>query len=194
MSESNHFLQLSETIKKSPILFLSVSGVSIVFQCEVLALHENNIVLKNTIPYEYINAVKKSEAFDLQLGSFRLQATSIQSNGKDIIFPFSDISSIENSRKSSRFTFSPQENVACEIVNPYDKKTILRKQLLDMSSSGLSLITFYESDLFTKDLQLTLTILIEGRLYSRRQGFVVYSRVICDTKGQLKKHIGIKTA
>ncbi len=194
MNDSNNFLQLSEAIKKSPILFLSVSGVSIVFQCEVITLHENSIVLKNSIPYEYINAVKKSELFDLQLGSLRLQSTSIQSNGKDIIFPFNDISSIEDTRKSSRFTFSPQENVACELVNPYDKKTILRKQLLDMSSSGLSLITFYESNLFTKDLKLNLTILIEGRLYSKRVGTVVYSRIICDTKGRLKKHIGIKTA
>ncbi len=194
MNDSNNFLQLSEAIKKSPVLFLSVSGVSIVFQCEVITLHENSIVLKNSIPYEYINAVKKSELFDLQLGSLRLQSTSIQSNGKDIIFPFNDISSIENTRKSSRFTFSPQENVACELVNPYDKKTILRKQLLDMSSSGLSLITFYESNLFTKDLKLNLTILIEGRLYSKREGTVVYSRIICDTKGRLKKHIGIKTA
>lgn len=190
----NHHLQLDEAIKKNPILFLSVSGVSIVFQCEILSLQENSLILKNTIPYEYINAVRHSKVFDLQVGSFRLQTDKIKSNGKDLIFPFTDISSIENSRKSSRFTFSPQENVACEIINPYDRQTILRKQLLDMSSSGLSLITFYESNLFTKDLKLSLTILIEGRLYSKREGSVVYSRIICDTKGQLKKHIGIKTA
>jgi c-di-GMP-binding flagellar brake protein YcgR len=57
-------------------------------------------------------------------------------------------------RKSDRTYFYDDERVFCEFQNPHDDQTTLRKRVLDISKSGLGLLTHGNSKLFVPGLKM----------------------------------------
>ena len=125
--------------------------------------------------------------------SGRLIATTISGDGQDIIFPLKKDSVIEETRQSERFSFTAEEKVICEILNPYDGSTKLSKSVMDMSATGLSLRTTFESKLFRPGTQLEdIKVLIGGEPYTQTSGTVVYTRKLLDLKNHLRLQVGIQ--
>ena len=84
-------------------------------------------------------------------------------------------------------------HVIVEILNPYDGETRLSKAVMDMSATGMSLSTTFDSQLFKAETFLpSLRVMIDGELYTQTRGRVVYNRKLLDLSGQLRTQVGIK--
>ena len=65
----------------------------------------------------------------------RFQSDRIASDGEHIVFPLKDDAVIEETRQSERFSFTADERVVSEILNPFDGETRLSKSVMDMSAT-----------------------------------------------------------
>jgi len=178
--------------EKTPVTFAS-TNVDIVFQTYILEVTNDHVSLQNRVPPEYISKTVESESFSLQANMLRFSSTKIESDGENILFPFGELTEIEETRQTERFPFTMDEQVVCEIKNPYDRETILSKQVLDMSSSGLSIRSPKPSKLFIAGTKFDkIRILIDGEVYTQTPATVVYSRKLFDLSGALRVQVGLK--
>lgn len=193
MSKPQAFDILSEVLQqKQPVLF-SGDGINITFQTHVLAVAKDHVVLENRVKPRFINALVKSKTFGLQARMVRFSASEIRSDGEHIIFPLKENSIIEETRQAERFSFTADERVISEILNPFDGETRLSKSVMDMSATGLSLRTTFESRLFKQGTFLpSIRVLIDGEPYVQGPGRVVYNRKLIDLTGQMRLQVGIK--
>ena len=184
---------IEEALRLRQAVFISGDGLAITFQTFVIAREPDGLVLANHISPMYIGDFMNSRAFSLQVGMVRFQSEKITSDGQNVIFPLKKDSVIEETRQSERFYFTTDERVIVEILNPFDGETRISKSVMDMSATGLSLRTTFESQLFRPDTYLpTLRILVDGELYKKGSGRVVYRRKLMDLGGQIRSQVGIK--
>lgn len=177
---------------KTPIFFAAVD-LGITFQTFILAVKDDHILIENRVKPRYIRGVMASKGFTLQARMVRFQTDRIVSDGEHIVFPLKGDSVIEETRQAERYSFAADERVVTEILNPFDGETRLSKAVMDMSATGLSLSTSYESRLFRPDTYLaTIRVLIDGEPYTQASGRVVYNRKLIDLSGQLRTQVGIK--
>ena len=191
--KSKAFEILSEVLaQKAPVLF-SGDGLNITFQTHILAVAKDHVVLENRVKPRFINQVSKSKQFGLQARMVRFGSNSISSDGEHIIFPLKENSIIEETRQAERFSFTADERVISEILNPFDGETRLSKSVMDMSATGLSLRTTFESNLFKQGTFLpSIRVLIDGEPYVQGPGRVVYNRKLIDLTGQMRLQVGVK--
>jgi hypothetical protein len=179
--------------KSKQSVFLSGGRLAITFQTYIIAVTDDHVVIENRVKPRFIRQFSKSEQFTLQAQMVRYQTDAIFSDGESIIFPLKENSVIEETRQAERFSFSADERVITEILNPFDNETRLSKPVMDMSATGLSLRTNFDSKLFSPDILLpNIKVLIDGELYIQSSGRVVYSRKLLDLKGSLRTQVGIK--
>lgn len=176
---------------KTPIL-LSGDGVEIAFQTEILAIEGQHLLIKNRIPPEHISNLVKSRRFILQIQMLRMECLKIHSDGSRIIFPLANLDEIEDNRKSERFFFG-QDDVQMEVTNPYDKSTILKKSVIDLSNTGVSIKSPVKSKLYAPGTHFKgMNIIVRGKSYGKADGEVVYSRRFLDIKGKYYYQIGFR--
>jgi len=179
--------------KSKHSVFLSGGKLAITFQTYITAVTDEHVVLENRVKPRFIRQFSKSDQFTLQAQMIRYQSNAVFSDGENIIFPLKENSAIEETRQAERFSFSADERVITEILNPFDNETRLSKPVMDMSATGLSLRTNFDSKLFSSDILLpNIKVLIDGELYIQTSGRVVYSRKLLDLKGSLRTQVGIK--
>lgn len=184
---------LESCLKQKQSVFLSGNKLAITFQTYITAVTDDYVVLENRVKPRFIKQFSKSNQFTLQAHMIRYQTDQIRSDGENIIFPLKENSLIEETRQAERYSFTADERVITEILNPFDQETRLSKSVMDMSATGLSLRTTFDSKLFSPDTLLpNIKVLIDGELYIQSSGKVVYSRKLLDLKGSLRTQIGIK--
>jgi len=184
---------VEEVIRLKQAVYISGDALPITFQTQVISMQADKLVLVNHIRPRFISAFMKSRAFGLQVGMVRFQADRILSDGEHMIFPLRKDSVIEETRQSERFYFNADERVIVEILNPFDNETKISKSVMDMSATGLSLRTTFDSMLFQPDTSLSnLRVLVDGELYKKGAGRVVYRRKLMDVSGHLRHQVGIK--
>jgi hypothetical protein len=177
---------------KTPVL-ISSSGLDIAFQTVIKEIDGNTVVLENMVKPEFISRFAKGEKFFLQCKMLRFQSTDVHPRGVSMAFEIQENSLIEETRQSERFMFTPDENVVAEIINPYDGKTKLRRQLMDMSATGLSLRINRTTQPFAPGSVLSnISVAIDGKHWTTLNGEVVYNRKFMDLKGKLKVQVGVK--
>lgn len=178
--------------QRQPVL-LSGSALDVTFQTYIVSVETSHLLLENRIKPKWISAFIASQGFSLQAGMVRFAATEVASDGERLVFPLKEDSVIEETRQAERFSFAADEKVVSEILNPFDGETRLTKSVIDMSATGLSLRTAYQSDLFEPGTVLPeVRVLIGGELYKQAQGRVVYRRKLMDLQGQMRMQVGIK--
>lgn len=184
---------LSECLaQKAPVLF-SGDGLGITFQTFILSVSKDQVLLENRVKPRFINQVMKSKSFSLQARMVRFGSPEIRSDGEHIVFPLRENSIIEETRQAERFSFTADERVISEILNPFDGETRLSKSVMDMSATGLSLRTTFESKLFKQGTFLpSIRVLIDGEPYVQGPGRVVYNRKLIDLSGQMRLQVGVK--
>lgn len=174
-------------------VFLSGNKLAITFQTYITAVTDDHVVIENRVKPRFIRQFCLSSQFGLQAHMVRYQSDEIRSDGENIIFPLKENSLIEETRQAERFSFTADERVITEILNPFDNETRLSKSVMDMSATGLSLRTTFDSKLFSPNTLLpNIKVLIDGELYIQSAGRVVYSRKLLDLKGALRTQVGIK--
>ncbi len=184
---------IHESVRRRSQVFFSASEVQVVFQTQILSLKNKSIVLANSVPPDYIGKVAKSSQFFLKVQSVRFVCERILSDGVHILFPLEDIRQIEDSRSAKRFMFDTNERVVLEVVNPIDQETILRKAVLDMSTTGLSIRTPRQSQLYAPGQQFKgMKIIMDGKIYNEVDAHVVYQQAFLSQKGKSYCQVGFK--
>lgn len=174
-------------------VFLSGNKLGVTFQTFIIAVTDDHVLIENRVKPRFIREFSQSTQFSLQAAMVRYQTDEIRSDGEHIIFPLKENSLIEETRQAERFSFTAEERVITEILNPFDNETRLSKSVMDMSATGLSLRTTFDSKLFSPNTLLpNIKVLIDGELYIQSPGRVVYSRKLLDLKGTLRTQVGIK--
>ena len=174
-------------------VFFSADLVDVVFETRILSVKDDNVLLINNVPLNYISKVAQSQKFVLQAKMLNISSRLITTDGKDILFSIKDSVIKQDLRKSERVYFDVDEHMTCEFINPFDNKTVLSKQVLDMSSDGIAIKNHYNSKLFEKDLKITgFKILINGNLYMQKQVEVIYKQTLWDFSKKLRTKIGLK--
>jgi hypothetical protein len=108
-------------------------------------------------------------------------------------FEIQDNSITEETRQAERFLFTPDEKVIAEILNPFDHTTKLRRHVMDMSATGLSIRVNAATKPFTAGAKLPqIKVHIDGKLWTTATGEVVYNRKFMDLQGHLRVQVGLK--
>lgn len=184
---------LSECKKSKTPVLISSSGIDIAFQTVIKDFDGNTIVLENMVRPEHITRFAKGNKFFLQCKMLRFQSSKVYPRGTFMAFEIEDNSLTEETRQSERFMFTPDENVIAEIVNPFDRLTILRRHVMDMSATGLSLRINHPTKPFMPGSQLTdIKVSIDGRHWTTATGEVVYNRKFMDLNARLRVQVGLK--
>jgi hypothetical protein len=184
---------LKSCLDNNSLVIFSGDGTDVVFQTDILEIEKDYVALTNKVPPEYITKIVNSKSFGLQAQMMRFTSAKIDSDGERILFPLKDLKVIEETRGAERFPFTAEEHVVCELLNPYDQKTILTKSVLDMSATGFSIRSASASQLFRPGLLFKQTkVLIDGESYKKSAARVVYHRKLFDHKGKLRVQVGFK--
>ena len=184
---------LEAALASKQAVMLSAHGVDIAFQTLIKAIEPEQVVLENRIKPHFVRAFVGAQQFSLQAAMVRFNADHIGSDGEHVLFPLKKDSVIEETRQAERFAFDADERVVAEVLNPFDGETTLAKSVMDMSATGLSLRTTYESKLFEPGVVLpSVRVMISGETYMQAAGRIVYRRKILDLSGQIRIQVGIK--
>lgn len=184
---------LNNAMRTRTPVFFSGDGTDITFETRMKKIDSERVILENSVRPEFISRVAQSKRFMIQVQMIRFQADRIDSDGQHIVFPLKAMSVIEETRQSERFPFTAEERVICELLNPFDAETRIFKNVMDMSATGLSLRTRFESRLFSPGTTIPeIKVLIDGKLYSAVTGTIIYNRKLMTHRGRLRLQIGIK--
>lgn len=189
--------EITERLFKSAELkqhcFLSGKDYPLTFETRILDANERFITLQNTIPFEHIAKVLECDSFFLQILKDRFSCETIETDGLNVIFPLLSGNKIEETREEERFGFSIQDNMSISLVNPIDKRTIIKKPILDMSSSGLSIRIKNQSLLFKPGRVFEdMTIYRDHEKVKKCRGKIVYTRLYTNIEGQQFCQVGFK--
>lgn len=177
---------------RTPVL-ISSTGIDIAFQTIIKEIDGNTIVLENMVRPEHISRFAKGERFFLQCKMLRFQSSSVHPRGVFMAFEIQENSLTEETRQSERFMFTPDENVIAELINPFDQKTVLKRHVMDMSATGLSLRTHTPTRPFAAGSVLNgIKVAIDGKHWTTASGEVVYNRKFMDLNGHLRVQVGVK--
>lgn len=173
-------------------VYLNGDNLEIRFQTKIEDVKDTHIVIRNSVTPGYLKTFLKSRNFYLQVMLVNFKASSIDSDGKNILIPLEESLNIKETRQSVRNEFFPGRKVLCEFVNPFDAKTVLRKRLMDLSDDGFSLITFVRTKLFKPGLEIKdIKFLLKEKTLTR-SAKVRYIKTLLDTEGKHHTQIGFK--
>jgi len=194
MTNSTKIQSVLIECKKSRIpVFISSTGLDVSFQTGIRDLADNTIILENKVRPEYITNFAKGKKFFLQCKMLRLESNVVKPRGTFMAFEIQENSVAEDTRQSERFMFTPEEKVIAEITNPFDEKTILRRPVMDMSATGLSLrINQGTKPFLPGSIIRSVRVTIDGKLWTSAEAEVVYNRKFLDLDGMLRIQVGLK--
>ena len=182
---------LDSILKTKGQVMLAAIGLDTSFVTRILSVSDGYLILQNTVPLEYISAYVGAEGHFLTTGSFRLSADHISSDGVNIVFNYSNIEETSDSRSEERIPLSNEE-AWCEFINPIDGRSKIRKRILDVSKTGLSLMTAWDSDLLKPGRELPAIALIMEGGRQNASGKIVYNRKFVNISGRIRHQIGIQ--
>ena len=184
---------IQECVQKNPVVYFSTDKAQIVFQTKVLSIKNGLVTLINSVPPEHIAKVVDSNQFYLKIQAVRFVSDLIVSDGVHIQFPLEGLRLIEDNRNAKRFIFGSEEKVYIEVINPFDKETLLRKVVLDMSNSGLSIRTPMQSKLFSPGQTFEkMRIFMGDRVFNEVNAQVVYQQNFLTQSGKSYCQVGFK--
>ena len=191
--DENTFQLVKKAIQKKDSVYFTTKNVPITFQTRIISQNKNHFTVFNAVSPEYIKAIMDSKNYFLQISTHRFHCERIESDGEHILFPIKHASLLKDIRQEQRFSFSDDQKVFCEILNPYDMQTILRKPIIDLSASGVSIRNYFESELFKPKTHLPeIKILIDNEEHASHSGEIIYTRQLMNIKREKSIQVGIK--
>lgn len=184
---------IKDTIKKKDAVYFTTKNVPITFQTRIISQNKNYFTVFNAVSPEYIKAIMDSKNYYLQVSSHKFHCESIESDGEHILFPIKHASLVKDIRQEQRFSITEGQQVICEILNPYDMQTILRKPVIDLSASGVSVRNNFQSELFKPGTHLPeIKILVDDTEHTSHSGEIIYTRQLMNLKREKSIQVGIK--
>lgn len=195
--EMNQIAQ--EAFESRTRVLLSLDGSSYNFLTYVVGIETKDgkspykISLFNSIPPSLITEINESTAAHLTFPSIVVEGGKLSGDGKNLIFYPKSFMRHSETRGEDRDVFGENEKAFIEFKNPYDKKTIYRKPIFDISKSGLSFETYFDSLLFNPGESMGgLVISTESTTTEDVSATVIYKKKLFDTEHRQRYHIGLK--
>ena len=183
---------LSALQKSKRQIVLSTESTKYSFLTYIKSFKGNKLTLHNSIPPSLIKVALEAKESYLTLPKQTFNGTKITGDGKDIYFEVKDVISHEETRGEERLSFQPDENVYLEFINPYDNKTKFKKRIFDISLSGLSFETHFDSSLLsTEEILEDIIVKIGDRNIKKCTGKIVYKKKLFDTEMRQRFQIGM---
>ncbi len=175
----------SSAFKEKRVLTLSPEGKEISFLFQIKDLTEEKITIPNVFPLTLAKEMSEVESFSISFREYIFNHIILEPYGINLRFNFpSEILQIEE-RKEQRDYLKPEEDMIVEIQHPYDKKTILRREVIDVSLQGLSFRSPTISALMQPGrIFSSVQVFRRGERVATYQGQVMYYRKMVDFKGQ----------
>ena len=184
---------LQEIASSSTPVFLSAESTDIVFQTTIKDSENGKLTLENNVPIDKITEFLDAKRFFIQAQLIRLETEEIQSDGVNIVFPLSSLSMKEDNRGAKRVFFDQKDDVYLEVVNPYDGETVIKRPIIDISNTGISIKSPTASKLYNPGTKfLGMKVLVIGEIYNEVSGQVIYHRKFLDLKGKYYYQIGFQ--
>lgn len=184
---------LSDNIELKQPIVLSTDQTNISFLTFITKIENQNIYLHNSVPLNLIKAVIKSQSSSLTFQDFSLKGENLTGDGKYIIFKPIDLVTFDETRLEQRSSFQSWQKVFLEFTNPIDKRTKFKRKILDLSNSGLSFESFYDSLLFKKGNQLLNVFLsIENKKIRSFDATIIYQKQLYNFDHKMRYQVGLK--
>jgi hypothetical protein len=184
---------LKECQKLRTPVYVASNGLDIAFQTLIHQIDAQTVTLENMVRPEFISRFATGSKFFLQCKMLRLQSSKVTPRGSYMVFHIEDNSLTEETRQAERFMFAPEEKVIAEILNPFDRATKLRRHVIDMSATGLSVRINSPTTPFQPGVRLPeIKVHIDGKLWTNCSADVVYNRKFMDLGGHLRVQVGLK--
>jgi len=172
-------------------VMLSGSDLKLSFVSKIIRLDDSQLILRNTVPLEFISSFIHSKQHFLNTGSYRIKAQKVDSDGVNLIIHYQEGEQTAETRSEERMTMSDQE-AWCEFQNPIDRETIIRKRLLDFSKTGFSLVTSWESNIFQPNVEISNMKIQVDESSQNVCGRVIYNRQFVNLEGRTRHQIGFQ--
>lgn len=175
-------------------VYLTGDGLDIRFQTRIIDVRNDHLVLNNSVTPEYLKKFIKSRNFYVQIFLVNFRADSIDTDGKNILIPLKESLDIKETRQSVRNDFFPHRKEFCQFINPFDNSTPLRKQLMDLSEDGFSLVSFAETKLFRLGLVINDIVFFSDKKDKRmtKNAEVKYIKTLMDINGKRHMQVGFE--
>ncbi|MBM3382609.1 MAG: hypothetical protein FJY29_09245 [Betaproteobacteria bacterium] len=183
----------NEAIKKNQPLLLSPKGKMMSFLCTPVAITEEAIIFKNSIPLEVLPEVITSTEFTVTCRDYLVMSAALFAHGTEIRFPTHHISLLPQSRTEARQIFSSEEIAEVVIAHPFDAGTVLRRRLYDLSKGGLSFRSRTKSKLMQPGrIFEKLEIVHPSAPAEIKSGRIIYIKQIFEESGRNYHQVGIQ--
>ena len=180
-------------VEKKPIYF-AAGNLNISFQSRILNIEKDKITILNTVPPQYISLTSKATMFTVQINMIKLQVPEMRSDGQNIVLPFVNLQTVEESRIEERQVYGSTDQIYASFTNPFDGVTMISKPIMDMSETGFSLRTPERSLLFEPDSSIgDITIQVEGKEQKKCHGTVIYTRKFLSINRREFTQVGFET-
>lgn len=183
----------AEAVKAKQPLFLTPKGKSFSFLCTPIGIIEDSIVFRNSIPIDILPEVVTSTEFTLACRDYQVVSAALFAHGTDIRFPTHHISLLPQSRTEERVVFSAEDNAEVAIYHPFDKGTILKRRLYDLSKGGLSFRAHFQTNLIQPGRILAkMKITTPFRTEETLSGRVIYVKKIYEENKKSYSQVGVQ--
>jgi len=183
----------AQVITSKRPLILSPRGKSVSFLCTPVAMTDEAIIFRNSIPVDILPEIVNSTEFSLVCENYQLVSAALFAHGTDIRFPTHHISVLPQSRSDERHVFSTEEHAEIVIHHPFDAGTQLRRRLYDLSKGGLSFRARGQTRLMQPGRILSQMQLIQaGRESELKSGRVIYIKQIFEESGRHFHQVGVQ--
>lgn len=190
----DNILEILTAIKQNnKEVILSTDSTSYSFLTRIKSVAGNRIVLLNSIPPSLIKSALESTESYLSMQGTSLRGEKLSGDGKHLFFTVLSDSSHTETRGEERLSFDPDENVNVEFLNPLDKKTTFKRKVLDISPSGFSFESYFDSKLFDKGQIIeNIDIKFGDKKMKHFSAKVMYKKRLFDTLHRQRYQIGLK--
>lgn len=152
---------------------------------------DGRLLLKNTVPIDYIHDTIGCQDFKLTFGDVNLSTSLLPGDGVNFVFHTEQVECLQTSRKSLRKFFYLDDKGYIEQVNPFDQKTLIRKKLINLSEGGLSFEINYSGLLFYPGQEFSLVkIFINSKLVDTKSYRVLYIKKFFNMESHMKYFVG----
>ena len=172
---------------------LSPKDQKISFFFEVLKISNDEMVIKNPIPPIHAPYVMSSSSYTVFFKNFWINIDKIIPSGTNILIKIPlEIHRMQN-RIEERTYFSTKDNVYATILHPFDSGTIIKRKVLDLSESGMSIRSRFRTKLMEPGrIFQEIKIYKNDNILIQKKAKVIYLKQIVDLQGMAQFQVGMQ--
>lgn len=184
---------LIDSMNNQEPLILSPHETPISLFCELASVDDDFVLIGNPIPPQLAPYVMFASSYNLFCRSYWIKSHKLVPHGTQLKFYLESFGNKDIQRTLARQTFSERDRAFVEIQHPFDKATVLRRRIFDLSAGGISFRARRQTPFMQAPRMLPqMKIFINSELVDTRGGQIVYVKQIIDENGENHFQVGVR--